>query len=146
VIASSTDSGINVGGGIQFIEIRNIRVTKNSNHGINVGGNARNILLENLEIDHSNIAGIQVGYSGQLITIRDNFIHDTLGKGIASNSNNCTIIRNTVTDIGLVPGYGWSGVNGAIGIEITGSNSLIQHNTISRTGYIGIRYFMFQIT
>jgi hypothetical protein len=140
VVASSMDYGITVANGAQFIQIRNIRVTKHSTHGIFVDNNAKNILLEKLVVDQSNIAGINIGSGGQLITVRDNFIHNTLGKGIVSYSANCTIIRNTLTDIGAVPGYGFSGVNGAIAIEIGSAYSLIQYNSVSRVGYIGIRY------
>jgi len=62
-----------------------------------------------------------------------------------------SITENNITQIGNIPGYGISGVNGMIGIAIEnvekiktatdhiGINNLIKGNIIDSIGYVGIR-------
>lgn len=54
---------------------------------------------------------------------------------------NSLITNNTITNIGVIPGYGFSGVNGAIGILIDGgTGTTLQYNYLQYVGYIGIRF------
>lgn len=51
------------------------------------------------------------------------------------------ILNNTLTDMGMLPGCGTTGINGASGIVLwSGRGALIANNTLARVGYAAIRF------
>src|SRR5213078_546067 len=76
--------------------------------------------------------------------------HITLNKCTSSWTNNdfidgggsanWTITGNTIQNTGTVPGMGKSSDGNYIGIYNVGNNSVIQNNTITNSGYIGIDF------
>lgn len=58
-----------------------------------------------------------------------------------ASPNFAFVSNNTILNTGVIPGYGFSGVNGAIGILFdAGTYSTISYNFVQYTGYIGIRF------
>eukprot|EP01106_Pelomyxa_sp_JSP_P008513 TRINITY_DN2388_c0_g1_i1.p1 TRINITY_DN2388_c0_g1~~TRINITY_DN2388_c0_g1_i1.p1 ORF type:complete len:566 (-),score=98.93 TRINITY_DN2388_c0_g1_i1:129-1826(-) len=112
-----TSSAVKYSGGNDFSLIRGCTIQKQGGFGITLAGSYS--VADHNTIEWAASGGIIV-YSGQ----------------------NMSIINNTVNNIGLLEGYGWSGVNGAIGVSLSGSCSqaTIAGNTINATGYIGVRY------
>eukprot|EP01121_Diplochlamys_sp_Union-15-3_P007308 TRINITY_DN1847_c0_g1_i1.p1 TRINITY_DN1847_c0_g1~~TRINITY_DN1847_c0_g1_i1.p1 ORF type:complete len:385 (+),score=65.57 TRINITY_DN1847_c0_g1_i1:93-1247(+) len=77
------------------------------------------------------------------ILVKGNQISNCLGRGIIMSYVTSAVVRdNVVRDVGMIPGLGASGENGATGILVQGParNFLIQNNTVLRTGYHGIRF------
>lgn len=100
-----------------------------------------NIELSGCSVRESMVSGIECK-TGDQIRILSNQISSCYGKGISATSlQNSVINNNTVKQIGLVPGYGKNGYDGAIGIFINhmGSSNKITNNRVDSTGYSGIR-------
>ncbi len=103
--------------------------------------NCSSIEISNCTIRESMISGIECK-TGDQIRILSNQVRSCYGKGISATSlQNSIIDNNTVKQIGLVPGYGKNGYDGAIGIFVNhmGSFNKITNNRVDSTGYSGIR-------
>ena len=56
------------------------------------------------------------------------------------NGHHQTIINNSLSDVGLIPGMGFYRGSGLIGILIYSNNTTIENNTVENTGYNGISF------
>lgn len=144
--------GIIIDKGISNIVIRGLVFDGFAEHGIHAKGLNNNITVKKCAL--RNI--IKMGFFAEMncsnITLTDNLLYDILGTGIRLKApGNSLIENNTVKRIGLVPGYGIDGINGAIGISVENpeksglsqkqlsNNNLIRNNYVDSTGYMSVR-------
>eukprot|EP01105_Mastigella_eilhardi_P027331 TRINITY_DN8388_c0_g1_i3.p1 TRINITY_DN8388_c0_g1~~TRINITY_DN8388_c0_g1_i3.p1 ORF type:complete len:867 (-),score=184.83 TRINITY_DN8388_c0_g1_i3:56-2347(-) len=135
-------------------------------NGIQLAQNAQNVVIDGIQFEFQTDEAILLSATNDRVVVRNCLIKNQAGFAIKTDSSsNCTLQHNTmttcnaggiiiqggtgvmltdnaVTYIGQLAGYGYSGVNGAIGIQTTGSvkSASILRNTIEHTGYIGIRF------
>ncbi|MFW6218651.1 MAG: right-handed parallel beta-helix repeat-containing protein [Bacteroidota bacterium] len=146
------DYGIYLDKEISNIIIENIHIEKYAKDGILINNNNRHVTIQNCKISNCVERGINLMPGASFCTVKDNEIADCYGQGISLlEANNSVLEGNFIHRIGLKPGIGISGVNGATGILITGDelklpgdpmrpfNNVIRHNRVDSTGYNGIR-------
>jgi parallel beta-helix repeat protein len=80
--------------------------------------NTSHLLVENCVISYSNSIGI--------------FLY--------SNTNNSTIRGNKIDNTGIFEGMGQNGPNMNVGIRANGNSNLIEYNTVTKSGFCGIRF------
>ena len=104
------------------------------------GGSASNIRILSNDIFGGYMHGILFDGSSTNCTIDGNTIRNVNGRGIHFESPaNCVVSNNTISDIGLIEGYGISACDGMIGICMYyGTNNIISGNIIDSVGYVGI--------
>lgn len=137
--ACSKSSGL-YAGSVKNLTVKNIVFEYQTESAVYLN-NCSSIEISGCTIRESLISGIECK-TGDQIRILSNQIRSCYGKGISATSlQNSIIDNNTVKQIGLVPGYGKNGYDGAIGIFINhmGSSNKITSNRVDSTGYSGIR-------
>jgi parallel beta-helix repeat protein len=104
-------------------------------------GTSSNVQILINDISDGSVNGIQLEGTSTNYTINGNTIQQVNGVAITfENAKNSTVSNNLVKNIGLVQGYGRSGVDGMNGIRLAaGSNNTISGNTVDSVGYMGIR-------
>lgn len=123
--------------------IKNLKIVKQKLDGISIK-NSSSAVSNNIKIESNSLVnqfrnGISI--QGTNITVSKDTLENINGKGIEiTNSSSSSATSNVLKNIGLVAGYGISGYNGATGIATQDVNLItISKNTISNTGYNGIR-------
>ncbi len=97
--------------------------------------NSQNIEIQDCEIALCGQEGISV--TASTAHIEKNSISDCLSYGIRTSEEGRVVIRrNTITNIGMIPGRG----SGRNGISLMGGNSEASYNRLSNIGYIGIHH------
>ena len=116
------------------IALQGLRIEMAASIGIKVEG-SQNIEIQDCEIALCGQEGISVAASSA--HIERNSISDCLSIGISTAEEGRVVItRNTVTNIGMIPGRG----SGRNGISLRGGNSEASYNRLSNIGYIGIHH------
>jgi parallel beta-helix repeat protein len=146
------DAGIRIVDNAEYIEISNLTIRDFNKSGIIVGENTQHITITNIEINNTEIYGIKLMLNATACIIRNNHISDLRGIGISLlEAQNCLVENNIIRKIGLIPGYGFDGVNNGTGIALINTefraedytrvseNNTIRYNIIDSTGYNGIR-------
>ncbi len=131
--------GIQVAEKVDAINILNIHVRNFYDSGIEINAETNNIKIENCEVENIVLHGIKSLEGAVNMKVSGCKVQNVLGQGISLlECNNSLITNNTVTRIGLLPGYGINGNNGGMGIIITnneirpeGYNRIAHHNIIS---------------
>jgi parallel beta-helix repeat protein len=101
-------------------------------------GNTNIRLLSN-EIFGGSVYGIQFDAASSSCTIDRNTIEQVNGVGISVvSANNFVISNNVIKNVGLVQGYGKSGLSGMTGILVSGSGNTMSGNSVDSVGYNGI--------
>ena len=101
---------------------------------------SNNIQITNCDITFSGQDAIWVNASSNL-TIENSTIAYTNNNAITGNNSTSFIIRgNNISNTGVVPGMGVSGDGQYQATAYIGGNSLIELNTITNTGYVGIHF------
>lgn len=123
------------------ITIRNIAFSYQIQSAIRFSGTTNNVQILSNDLIYGLVNGIQVDGISSRYTINGNKLTGFNGRGIVfANTTQTTISDNIIKNIGLVQGYGFSGVNGMTGIVLArGSNNIISVNNLDSIGYIGIR-------
>ncbi len=105
--------------GAGHIVIENIHFEKYNLAGVLCETNSSNIRINDCSFSFIHQDGISLDKGCKKITISNNQLSDIKGRGIAClDGEYCTISGNTIRDVGLVPGYGYDGVNSGTGIAI----------------------------
>ncbi|WP_028980407.1 T9SS type A sorting domain-containing protein [Sporocytophaga myxococcoides] len=123
--------------------IKNLKIVKQRLDGISIR-NSSSTVSNNIKIENTFFANqLRNGISiqGTNMNITKDTLENINGKGIEiTNCTSSSITSNALKNIGLIPGYGTSGYNGATGIATQDVNLItISKNNISYTGYNGIR-------
>ncbi len=150
--ASYIGNGVSVAPGVSHVVFSGLHFDKFAKNGFYAEGNNNNIIIQDCLFTGCIERAIFFMTGSWGCRVENNEITDVPGQGIfLFESNNCTIENNIVHRIGLIPGYGLSGVNGATGILITANetrkpgnpfrphDNLIIKNRVDSTGYNGIR-------
>jgi parallel beta-helix repeat protein len=150
--AGYIQDGISVEADVSNITIDGLHLDKFNGNGVIAAGNNKNIQVIHCKITNCLERGIYLSTGSTNCSISGNDLRNIYGQGIfLFEANNCRVQDNGLQRIGMVPGYGVSGVNGATGILITGDeqrkpgnpfrphSNLITGNRIDSTGYNGIR-------
>ena len=112
------DTGIKICGS-NFIFIHNIHFEKYHLAGVLYETGTNNTTIEDCVFSYIHQDGISLESGCKEITIKNNKLTHIKGRAIAClDGEECTITGNTITDIGLYPGYGFDGVNSGTGIAI----------------------------
>ncbi|MCU7550615.1 right-handed parallel beta-helix repeat-containing protein [Chitinophagaceae bacterium LB-8] len=98
-------------------QVLNCNILNAGNNGIEATSTTKLQIL-NSTIDYSNNCGI-----------------------FQTGGNSYTTIRsNTIKNSGTFAGMGFNGANNSMGIRDNGNNSLIEYNTIDKSGYCAVRF------
>jgi hypothetical protein len=140
VIVSS--DGINTAWNASYFTVDNIHFTLYDRDAIQLEGTAHGITVKNCIFDKIIKNGIKTdNYLGNDLTIYNNTFNNINGNGMYLCANRGTITYNTLTNIGIVPGYGISGDNANNGIytRYTSDSLNFYYNTFNKIGGHGIR-------
>jgi len=133
------------------IVIVGLHFDKYSKAAIHVEGMTTNLIVKGNKITNISRFGINLGERSSHCKIKDNFLKNISGRGItATQLSNSVIKGNTIKNVGLVPGYGWSGNFSTMGILLNNletkiqeppycHDNIISYNNIDSIGYSGIR-------
>jgi hypothetical protein len=145
-------NGIIIGENVSNIHIQGLNIEGYTNNGIQAEGHNDNINIRNCTIRNIGVIGLFLMNGGHGLVIADNNLYDITGSGIRLIAvQNSIVENNQVRNIGLIPGYGVNGINGAIGIGIENVEELglryeqlsrdnvIRNNYIDSTGFLSVR-------
>jgi parallel beta-helix repeat protein len=119
IYASTIDVGIVVASDVVHVSINGLNIEKYGLAGIKGEENSSFIHISNCFIGSCGVYGIQLETGTKNYTIEKNHIADIPGRGISTlESSYLTIQHNRIEKTGLIPGYGFDGVNNGIGIAI----------------------------
>jgi hypothetical protein len=137
---STLDYGVNCNS--SNVTVEGLRFEYQAKAGLRFGGNTGNNRIAANELFGCGVSGILVDGETYDYTISGNTLTNINGCGVNFyfvNTHRTAISDNHVSSIGMIPGYGLSGVNGMSGIVACGTNNLIARNRVDSTGYNGIR-------
>eukprot|EP01105_Mastigella_eilhardi_P009509 TRINITY_DN2244_c0_g1_i2.p1 TRINITY_DN2244_c0_g1~~TRINITY_DN2244_c0_g1_i2.p1 ORF type:complete len:548 (+),score=99.69 TRINITY_DN2244_c0_g1_i2:993-2636(+) len=109
---------------------------------LNVLSDSGNSTVADCEIAYQAKWGLYASTSSSS-TFTRNTITSADGGGIdVEGGFSTTVSHNKISNVGMRPGYGFSGVNGAIGMQSTLSTTHITfaENEVWQVGYIGLRF------
>ena len=146
------DCGIRIEKRIGFISISNLNIEKFDVYAISLEGNNNDISINNNRIKDINHTGLSINEISKNCKVSNNQIYQINGRGLfALEPERLLISNNYIHHIGLLMGYGISGVNGMIGITIANNevfknadshvaiHNIIKNNRVENCGYVGIR-------
>lgn len=152
VEATVYEAGFTINEKVKHIRISNVKIQQFQNFGVWAKGDNENIVVDNNSLEKINLTAINFNLASKNCQVNNNQIRHINGRGISAlEPENMSITENNITQIGNIPGYGISGVNGMIGIAIENVekiktatdhiaiNNLINGNIIDSIGYVGIR-------
>ncbi len=123
--ACITNTGITIKEGVKYLIIDNIRIEKYNTAGIKAERFSQNITITHCSLHHATTYGINIEEGTKNITISHCYIADIPGRGISTlESSNLLIENNALKRIGLLPGYGFNGVNNEVAIAILRKETL----------------------
>lgn len=153
VEASYLNTAVLLEKGVSYVTLNNLRLTKFHNNGIKAPGNNINVEVKNSTIDNIFEIAVDGGLHASHFYLRGNEIHDIYGRAVSFlEARNCRVEQNRIQNIGIIAGYGISGLNGGTGIlfsnrervpageRINSSDNYIGYNLIDSTGYNSIRF------
>lgn len=105
-----------------------------SKHAVLLANNNRNIVLRRITAADSQSGIVSVTAD---VDIVESLITRTLGRGVVLGLANNRLLRSTLKDIAVVPGYGES-VWGYMGVQVYGDGAVLRHNIIDHVGYAGV--------
>ncbi len=117
----------------QHIRIENLVFQGQTNAGISTE-TSNNVIVTNCEFRYCYTGITSSGSQNQYI---NNTFHNTFATAIRIYDTNSLVQDNIFTDIAQVPGLGESNW-GYMGINATGSGTVIRGNRLTNIGYIGI--------
>jgi hypothetical protein len=129
-------SSPNYGAGL---DISNLSITGANENGVLFDNGAAGTTIKNCDITLCGRDAIHATNTGvNHLTIKDNYISDCYSNAMTPYGTYMTITGNTIRNIGLKPGMGWSGGFKYVGMAYIGAHSLIELNTLTNIGYSGI--------
>ena len=153
VQGSYIENGIFLKKGISNIHVESIAISGFINAGIYARGENENIQVKDCKFSYIGKLGILAEKGGNHFKIINNKFYDITGTAIRLfEIGNSFIESNDIRRIGLIPGYGVDGVNGAVGISIENHevrkgkssaslshHNVIRNNRVDSTGYMSVR-------
>lgn len=140
VEGSIHDWGINGEGNwhIKHITIQDISFSKQALNGVWFAMQCEELTIQRCEFTGQGRDGIELW--GNDLVVTENVFKDILGRGLfVRECDGADFSRNTVSDIGLFPGFGVSGWMGMVGFHLHGvDNASIAYNTFTNTGYTAL--------
>ncbi len=150
------DYGIYFADSISNIKIHNIRFEHYHKAGIYGESNNQNIHISDCKFIEIEKSGIRFRSNALLCKVENNAFRDIMGRAVSfTNSRKCSVVRNRVRNIGLIPGLGLHGVNGMTGILVEAmdetrnwefdiksyqsDSNYVGLNRVDSCGYNGIR-------
>jgi len=145
------NNGITIGKAVHDVVIDGIDLEKYFKNGIYSSQNINNIRICNISIKNITGSGIRMDGLAEKCLIADNLFEDLNARAISlMRPASCTVSGNRIKRIGLIRGYGISGVNGATAIAMPNietkmqsppyaNHNTVKYNTIDSCGYVGIR-------
>jgi hypothetical protein len=113
------DSGIHIEENSGYWNISELEICRFEVAGMYGATGSHHVAVRNCHIHDVQVYGIFCDLNTQYFYINDNCIEDIWGRGICTlESSNNRIVKNTVKNIGLKPGYGFDGVNNGVGIAV----------------------------
>jgi parallel beta-helix repeat protein len=116
-----------------------------SNTASVVINNSKYVSIQNCDFNYSGKDAIYGPYSGSstALNIQGCTMNNTNNTAIDLTGGfaNATVQSNSVTNCGMVPGMGGGQPANYAAIVAPGPSSLIQYNTVTNSGYIGINFF-----
>ncbi len=139
-IASVEEYGIRTTDNVSNITVRNLQFQYQGLDALLFNGTTTGILVENCVFRNIGSCGVELVTSTNS-AVNSNTFRNVLGAAISTfNSNTGTYALNDIRKIGLVRGYGYSGLNNMEGIVCWGGfNNYIGYNKIDSVGQHGIR-------
>jgi len=111
------ENGIVITENTSNISISNLEIVKYSNASVFLNNGVKNVEINHCKIKNSIVYGVNVLQGSDYITIRDCQIYDIPGRGVSFLEVSHSLIENNeLKRIGLVPGYGYNGVNNGVGV------------------------------
>ena len=152
VEASNLDVAVLLKKDVSHIVFEEMHLGYFHERGIKALGNNKDVKVNNSIIENIFGMAIDGGLHSSRFYITGNQINDIGGRGISLHeATGCRVENNTLRRIGIIPGYGISGLNGGVGILFTSreeipaservisNNNYIGYNVVDSTGYISIR-------
>ncbi|MFP4060886.1 MAG: right-handed parallel beta-helix repeat-containing protein, partial [Bacteroidales bacterium] len=95
VHAATFDNGISIARGLSHFEIHNLHFDKYAKDGITCMGNNSHVTISNCKFSHIYQIAINGNFNASHFLIKNNFIHDVLGRGVSFfEVNHCIISHN----------------------------------------------------
>jgi hypothetical protein len=117
--ASIYSYGIAIDPAASFIEIRDLQLEKYETAGIAGMKDSSWVFIHDCTFRDVDVYGIMLDLNSGHYVVKGNRIEDVRGRGISTiESSDNEISDNIIRRIGLCPGYGFNGVNNAIGIAV----------------------------
>lgn len=111
--------GIIIESGVQHISIKDLEFTKYETAAVLGMRDSSHVSISDCTIRNIGVFGINLALNCDHYSIRNNQIEDIRGRGISLlECSDNEIVSNVVRRIGLFSGYGFDGVNNAIGINV----------------------------
>lgn len=102
-----------------FIEIRELQLEKYETAGIVGMKSSKWVSIQDCTIRDVGVYGVMLDLGSGHYSVKGNLLEDIRGRGISTmESSDNEICENVIRRIGLHPGYGFNGVNNAIGIAV----------------------------
>ena len=140
VEGSVFDYGINASQ--SNITVKGLAFTYQAKTALRFTGNCSGIQLVSNQVFGQLLSGIQFDGPSSDCIIDGNTVQQINGVGISLvDATNFRVSNNIVKDVGLVQGYGKSGILGMTGISVGGSGHAISGNIVDSVGYIGIAVY-----
>ena len=124
--------------GYDYITIDGLNLTGAILFGIYMPSGSTNCIVQNCTISCIGESGIRCDNSSYNTYDNNNISDINRGAIFSNNSNYFKITNNTINDIGIIPGGSYRATQNDGMYLYTFSNSVVQYNSITNTGYNGI--------
>ncbi|MFW6219098.1 MAG: right-handed parallel beta-helix repeat-containing protein [Bacteroidota bacterium] len=122
---NTIDTGIIIASEIHDVVIENLRIEKFNTAGVFGKSFSKNIKIDNCDITNTMVFGVYIDKGTNNYTLTNNSFKGIPGRGISTlESSHLLIEDNILTHIGLLPGYGFNGVNNEVAIAILKSETI----------------------
>lgn len=142
VKASVVENLINLPTDLAYITFDNLALTGANTSAFSMGGTTiHDIQINNSDISYTGVDAVFVAHQGSNhITVASSTISYTNNNGITAQDSTGWIVKNDVfSDTAMTAGMGQSEDGQYIAVDVS-SDSLVDHNVIGNTGYLGIHY------
>lgn len=110
--------------------------------GMNCNG-VSNITITNCNFSYqTRRCSVYANFGNNLVMTGGSIRHNlNTGFLVEQGATTCRVDGVTVDDIGMIPGMGWSGDHGQVGVWMNGDNITVSNCIISNIGYVGVGSF-----
>lgn len=124
-----------------FITFSGINFVGANGNIFSLSGTTNNIKVLNCGKRFAGVNGVDAVATVNAVTLTGCDTHICNNKWVnGANSKNWVITDNATDSTGMIPGMGGSGDGTYFGTSDLGDNSLVQHNSITNTGYVVLNF------